>query len=249
MGTAVVRGGFTSIIRGEVSEAWAQDAPSALVRTGVRQMNLWERRIETGLRARTGVPRRGRAAALLPGDRGLSEEGRRRRRSGALSPSAARRCWNGARRSRSPMPRGRCPSPRIGTRPTLRPASSAACSSSARPATRPRPAALLRAPSGRRRRQAQPDVPGLFRRVGVQPHPMCRVRRGGPAEAAGLHRRPVRRGSASRPAIPAARILKSIDLTKNGLAVPEVDEIAAVALDAWAAEQGYTKLCPNLFGL
>jgi formate dehydrogenase maturation protein FdhE len=43
--------------------------------------------------------------------------------------------------------------------------------------------------------------------------------------------------------------LKSIDLTKNGLAVPEVDEIAAVALDIWAAEQGYSKLCPNLFGL
>ncbi len=42
---------------------------------------------------------------------------------------------------------------------------------------------------------------------------------------------------------------KAIDLTKNGLAVPEVDEIAAVALDVWAAEQGYTKLCPNLFGL
>ena len=42
---------------------------------------------------------------------------------------------------------------------------------------------------------------------------------------------------------------KSIDLTKNGLAVPEVDEIAAVALDAWASREGYTKLCPNLFGL
>jgi FdhE protein len=42
---------------------------------------------------------------------------------------------------------------------------------------------------------------------------------------------------------------KSIDLTKNGHAVPEVDEIAAVALDAWAAQQGYTKLWPNLFGL
>jgi FdhE protein len=43
--------------------------------------------------------------------------------------------------------------------------------------------------------------------------------------------------------------VKSIDLTKNGLAVPEVDEIAAVALDVWAAEQGYFKLCPNLFNL
>jgi FdhE protein len=43
--------------------------------------------------------------------------------------------------------------------------------------------------------------------------------------------------------------LKAIDLTRNGLAVPEVDEIAAVALDVWAAEKGYTKLQANLFGL
>jgi len=43
--------------------------------------------------------------------------------------------------------------------------------------------------------------------------------------------------------------LKSIDLTKNGLAVPEVDELASIALDLWAAERGYTKLQPNLFGL
>ena len=43
--------------------------------------------------------------------------------------------------------------------------------------------------------------------------------------------------------------LKAIDLTKNGLAVPEVDEIAAVVLDLWAAEHGYTKLQTNLFGM
>lgn len=43
--------------------------------------------------------------------------------------------------------------------------------------------------------------------------------------------------------------LKSIDLTKNGLAVPEVDELASIALDLWAAERGYTKLQSNLFGL
>jgi formate dehydrogenase accessory protein FdhE len=42
--------------------------------------------------------------------------------------------------------------------------------------------------------------------------------------------------------------LKSIDLTKNGLAVPEVDEIASVVLDIWASEHGYTKLQTNLFG-
>ena len=43
--------------------------------------------------------------------------------------------------------------------------------------------------------------------------------------------------------------IKSIDLTKNGLAVPEVDEIASVALDLWAAEKGYKKLQVNLLGL
>jgi FdhE protein len=43
--------------------------------------------------------------------------------------------------------------------------------------------------------------------------------------------------------------LKSVDLTKNGLAVPEVDELASIALDLWASEHGYTKLQTNLFGL
>lgn len=43
--------------------------------------------------------------------------------------------------------------------------------------------------------------------------------------------------------------LKSIDMTRNGLAVPEVDELASVPLDLWAAGNNYTKLQPNLFGL
>ncbi len=43
--------------------------------------------------------------------------------------------------------------------------------------------------------------------------------------------------------------LKAIDLTVDGRAVPEVDELASVALDLWAAENGYTKLAPNLFEL
>jgi FdhE protein len=43
--------------------------------------------------------------------------------------------------------------------------------------------------------------------------------------------------------------LKGIDLTKNGLAEPVVDEIASVPLDLWAQEQGYAKLEPNLFGM
>ena len=43
--------------------------------------------------------------------------------------------------------------------------------------------------------------------------------------------------------------LKSIDLTRNGRAVPMVDEIAAVALDIWAEEHGYSKLEPNLLAM
>lgn len=43
--------------------------------------------------------------------------------------------------------------------------------------------------------------------------------------------------------------IKSVDLTKNGLAVPCVDEIATVSLDLWAAENGYKKLKNNLLGM
>jgi formate dehydrogenase maturation protein FdhE len=43
--------------------------------------------------------------------------------------------------------------------------------------------------------------------------------------------------------------LKTIDLTKNGLAVPVVDELAAIPLTLWARENGYTKLQSNLLGL
>jgi FdhE protein len=43
--------------------------------------------------------------------------------------------------------------------------------------------------------------------------------------------------------------IKSIDLAKNGLADPLVDELASVPLDLWAQEHGYAKLHPNLFGM
>ena len=57
---------------------------------------------------------------------------------------------------------------------------------------------------------------------------------------------------------PAARVdacdtcrtyLKSIDLTKDGHAVPMVDEIATVALNIWAEQHDYTKLERNLLGM
>jgi len=43
--------------------------------------------------------------------------------------------------------------------------------------------------------------------------------------------------------------IKTIDLTKNGRAVPVVDELAAIPLSLWAAENGYTKVSTNLLGL
>ncbi len=43
--------------------------------------------------------------------------------------------------------------------------------------------------------------------------------------------------------------LKSVDLTKNGRAIPVVDELATVALNIWAEEHGYLKLESNLLGM
>jgi formate dehydrogenase accessory protein FdhE len=43
--------------------------------------------------------------------------------------------------------------------------------------------------------------------------------------------------------------LKSVDLTKAGLAVPIVDELATIPLDLWAREHGYHKLQFNMLGM
>lgn len=43
--------------------------------------------------------------------------------------------------------------------------------------------------------------------------------------------------------------LKTVDLSRNALAVPIVDEIASIPLDLWAQERGYRKLEVNLLGL
>jgi formate dehydrogenase accessory protein FdhE len=62
----------------------------------------------------------------------------------------------------------------------------------------------------------------------------------------------------SAPEIPHIRVdvcdtcrtyTKSVDLTKNGLAVPVVDELAALPLDLWARENGYQKLQINVVGI
>ena len=43
--------------------------------------------------------------------------------------------------------------------------------------------------------------------------------------------------------------IKSVDMTKNGRAVPVVDELATLSLNLWAQEKGYTKLEVNLLGM
>ena len=42
--------------------------------------------------------------------------------------------------------------------------------------------------------------------------------------------------------------LRTIDLTKDGNAIPLVDDIAAIPHTLWANEQGYSRLQPNLLG-
>jgi FdhE protein len=43
--------------------------------------------------------------------------------------------------------------------------------------------------------------------------------------------------------------IKTIDLTRDGLAVPTVDDLASLPLDLWARERGYQRLYPNLLRL
>ncbi|MGA3295560.1 MAG: formate dehydrogenase accessory protein FdhE [Candidatus Acidiferrales bacterium] len=43
--------------------------------------------------------------------------------------------------------------------------------------------------------------------------------------------------------------IKTVDLTKNGHALPVVDELATIPLNLWAVEHGYTKLQANLLGI
>jgi hypothetical protein len=45
------------------------------------------------------------------------------------------------------------------------------------------------------------------------------------------------------------RYLIDVDLSSDGHAVPEVDELAALPLDLYAAEQGFSKITPNVMGV
>jgi formate dehydrogenase maturation protein FdhE len=74
--------------------------------------------------------------------------------------------------------------------------------------------------------------------------------------ACGEEREP-QMGFYAAPEIPHVRVdicdtchtyVKTIELTKAGLAVPVVEELAAIALDLWAREHGYQKLQINILG-
>ncbi len=43
--------------------------------------------------------------------------------------------------------------------------------------------------------------------------------------------------------------VKSIDLTVDARAIPEVDDLLSLSMDLWAAEEGYTRLEPGLAGI
>jgi formate dehydrogenase maturation protein FdhE len=45
------------------------------------------------------------------------------------------------------------------------------------------------------------------------------------------------------------RYIKSIDLTVDGRAIPEVDDLCSLSMDLWATEQGYERLEPSLAGV
>jgi formate dehydrogenase maturation protein FdhE len=45
------------------------------------------------------------------------------------------------------------------------------------------------------------------------------------------------------------RYVKSIDLTVDGKAIPEVDDLVSVGMDLWAAEQGFARIEPGLAGV
>ena len=45
------------------------------------------------------------------------------------------------------------------------------------------------------------------------------------------------------------RYVKSLDLSQDARPIPEVDDLASIAMDLWAAEQGYTRIEPGLAGI
>jgi len=68
---------------------------------------------------------------------------------------------------------------------------------------------------------------------------------------------PAKLPSFQSPSYPAARIeacetcrryVKSIDLTVDGRAIPEVDDLVSLSMDLWAGREGFTRVEPGLAG-
>jgi len=45
------------------------------------------------------------------------------------------------------------------------------------------------------------------------------------------------------------RYVKSLDLSQDARPIPEVDDLASLAMDLWAIEQGYSRIEPGLAGV
>jgi len=45
------------------------------------------------------------------------------------------------------------------------------------------------------------------------------------------------------------RYVKSIDLSQDARPIPEIDDLASLSMDLWAAEQGYARIEPGLAGI
>ena len=46
-----------------------------------------------------------------------------------------------------------------------------------------------------------------------------------------------------------SRYVKSIDLSEDARPLPEIDDLASLSMDLWAAEQGYSRIEPGLAGI
>jgi FdhE protein len=45
------------------------------------------------------------------------------------------------------------------------------------------------------------------------------------------------------------RYVKSLDLSEDARPIPEVDDLASLSMDLWAAEQGFERIEPGLAGI
>lgn len=88
----------------------------------------------------------------------------------------------------------------------------------------------------------------LFSEIGTAAGERGSVIRGLPAAAAPSPHRPTFPHVRVEACNSCRRYLLAVDVASDRRAVPVVDEIAAIPLDLYARERGYTKITPNLVG-